>query len=73
MRAQRVTALVTKELKRLVREPTNLFMALINDPEVAFLDEPTVGLDPQSRRATWDLIRGLGDRGRTVVLTTHYI
>ena len=52
---------------------TSLAMALINDPEVAFLDEPTVGLDPQSRRATWGLIRGLGDRGRTVVLTTHYI
>jgi ABC-2 type transport system ATP-binding protein len=52
---------------------TSLAMALVNDPEVAFLDEPTVGMDPQSRRATWDLIGGLGDRGRTVILTTHYI
>ncbi|MBN2335477.1 ATP-binding cassette domain-containing protein [Candidatus Bathyarchaeota archaeon] len=52
---------------------TSLAMALINGPEVAFLDEPTVGMDPQSRRATWDLIRGIGDSGRTVVLTTHYI
>jgi len=52
---------------------TSLAMALIHDPEIAFLDEPTVGLDPQSRRATWDLIRGLKERGRTVILTTHYI
>ncbi len=52
---------------------TSLAMALVHDPEIAFLDEPTVGLDPQSRRATWDLIRGLKERGRTVILTTHYI
>ncbi len=52
---------------------TSLAMALVNDPEIAFLDEPTVGLDPQARRATWDLIRGLKERGRTVILTTHYI
>jgi len=51
----------------------SLAMALVHDPEIAFLDEPTVGLDPQSRRATWDLIRGLKERGRTVILTTHYI
>jgi ABC-2 type transport system ATP-binding protein len=48
-------------------------MALVHDPEVAFLDEPTVGLDPQSRRATWGLIKDLKKRGRTVILTTHYI
>ncbi len=52
---------------------TSLAMALVHDPEIAFLDEPTVGLDPQSRRATWGLIRGLKERGRTVILTTHYI
>jgi len=52
---------------------TSLAMALVHDPEIAFLDEPTVGLDPQSRRATWDLIRDLRERGRTVILTTHYI
>jgi len=52
---------------------TSLAMALIHDPELAFLDEPTVGLDPQSRRATWDLIGDLKERGRTVILTTHYI
>ena len=52
---------------------TSLAMALVHEPELAFLDEPTVGMDPQSRRATWDLIRSLKERGRTVILTTHYI
>jgi ABC-2 type transport system ATP-binding protein len=46
-------------------------LALINDPEVVFLDELTTGLDPQSRRAIWDLIRGIRGRGKTVFLTTH--
>jgi ABC-2 type transport system ATP-binding protein len=52
---------------------TSLAMALVHEPELAFLDEPTVGMDPQSRRATWDLIRSLKEKGRTVILTTHYI
>jgi len=51
----------------------NLAMALINDPEIAFLDEPTVGMDPQSRRATWGFIEEFRQRGKTVILTTHYI
>ena len=46
-------------------------LALINDPEVVFLDELTTGLDPQSRRAIWELVRGIRDRGKTVFLTTH--
>src|SRR3982750_150785 len=46
-------------------------LALINDPEVVFLDELTTGLDPQARRAIWDLNRGIRDRGKTVFLTTH--
>jgi ABC-2 type transport system ATP-binding protein len=46
-------------------------LALINDPEVVFLDELTTGLDPQSRRAIWDLVRGIRDLGKTVFLTTH--
>src|SRR5438067_2772898 len=46
-------------------------LALINDPEVVFLDELTTGLDPQSRRAIWDLVRGIRARGKTVFLTTH--
>jgi ABC-2 type transport system ATP-binding protein len=46
-------------------------LALINDPDVVFLDELTTGLDPQSRRTIWDLVRGIRDRGKTVFLTTH--
>jgi ABC-2 type transport system ATP-binding protein len=47
--------------------------ALVGDPEVLFLDEPTTGLDPQSRRQVWDIVNGFKDRGRTVLLTTHYM
>ena len=46
-------------------------LALINDPEVVFLDELTTGLDPQARRAIWELVRGIRQHGKTVVLTTH--
>jgi len=46
-------------------------LALINDPEVVFLDELTTGLDPQARRKIWDLVRGIRERGKTVFLTTH--
>jgi ABC-2 type transport system ATP-binding protein len=48
-----------------------IVLALINDPQVVFLDELTTGLDPQSRRAIWDLVRGIRERGKTVLLTTH--
>ena len=46
-------------------------LALINDPELVFLDELTTGLDPQARRAIWDLVKGIRQRGKTVFLTTH--
>ena len=46
-------------------------LALINDPELVFLDELTTGLDPQARHAIWDLVRGIRERGKTVFLTTH--
>jgi len=46
-------------------------LALIHDPEVVFLDELTTGLDPQARRAIWELVKGMRDRGKTVFLTTH--
>jgi ABC-2 type transport system ATP-binding protein len=48
-------------------------LALIGDPELIFLDEPTTGFDPAARRAAWDVIRQLADLGKTVVLTTHYL
>jgi ABC-2 type transport system ATP-binding protein len=47
--------------------------ALVGDPELLFLDEPTTGLDPQSRRQLWELIERFRARGRTIVLTTHYM
>jgi len=47
--------------------------ALVGDPELLFLDEPTTGLDPQSRRQLWEIVRNLRARGRTIVLTTHYM
>lgn len=51
----------------------NLIMALVHDPDIAFLDEPTVAMDPQSRHAVWDFIRELKNRGKTIILTTHYM
>ena len=51
----------------------SLIMALVNDPAIAFLDEPTVGMDPQSRHSVWDFIKELKANGKTVILTTHYM
>ena len=51
----------------------NIAMALINDPELIFLDEPTVGMDVQSRHAVWDFLKELKTRNRTIILTTHYM
>ena len=48
-------------------------VAFVNDPEIVILDEPTTGLDPQARRAMWDVIEVFRRRGRTVLLTTHYM
>jgi len=55
------------------RQRLLLAIALINDPDLVFLDEPTTGLDPQARRNFWDLVRSVKARGTTVVLTTHYM
>jgi len=51
----------------------NLIMALISDPHILFLDEPTVGMDPRVRRTTWEFISSLKETNKTIILTTHYI
>jgi ABC-2 type transport system ATP-binding protein len=51
----------------------SLVLALIHDPQIAFLDEPTVAMDPQSRHAVWDFIKELKKEGKTIILTTHYM
>jgi ABC-2 type transport system ATP-binding protein len=48
-------------------------LAMINDPEIVFLDEPTTGMDPQARRHLWDVIGDMKDQGKTILLTTHYM
>ena len=55
------------------KQRLNVACAIIGDPELLFLDEPTTGLDPQSRRQLWDIIRAFREQGRTVLLTTHYM
>lgn len=56
-----------------MKRRVSIAMALVQDPEVIFLDEPTVTMDPQSRRAMWDVIRQLKSEGKTTLLTTHYM
>jgi len=63
----------TRELSGGQKQRLALGMALINDPELIILDEPTTGLDPVARRGVHDIVREIKNRGRTVILTTHYI
>jgi ABC-2 type transport system ATP-binding protein len=55
------------------RRRLDFALALVGDPELIFLDEPTTGFDPAARRAAWDVVRALRDLGKTIVLTTHYL
>jgi ABC-2 type transport system ATP-binding protein len=65
---QRVRTLSGGKARRL-----DFALALVGDPELIFLDEPTTGFDPAARRAAWDVVRSLQDLGKTVLLTTHYL
>ena len=64
---------LTKELSGGQRQRLSVALAMVNDPELIFLDEPTTGLDPQARHSLWAQIEALRGQGRTVLLTTHYM
>jgi ABC-2 type transport system ATP-binding protein len=67
--AKRVTGKYSGGMKRRL----SLALALIHDPQVVFLDEPTVAMDPQSRHAVWDFVKDQKTHGKTIILTTHYM
>ncbi|UCD14004.1 MAG: ATP-binding cassette domain-containing protein [Thermoplasmatales archaeon] len=62
-----------KNLSGGLKQRVGVAIALVNDPDIVFLDEPTTGLDPKARREVWEVIAGLRKRGKTVFLTTHYM
>jgi ABC-2 type transport system ATP-binding protein len=63
----------TKDLSGGQRQRLAVALSLVNDPELVFLDEPTTGMDPAARRSLWDIVTGLKDAGKTILLTTHYL
>jgi ABC-2 type transport system ATP-binding protein len=63
----------TQDLSGGQRQRLSVALALVNNPELVFLDEPTTGMDPAARRALWDVVLGLKSGGHTVLLTTHYL
>jgi ABC-2 type transport system ATP-binding protein len=63
----------SKDLSGGQRQRLSVALALVNDAEIVFLDEPTTGMDPQARRQLWDVVRDLQRQGKTIMLTTHYM
>jgi ABC-2 type transport system ATP-binding protein len=64
---------LVKDLSGGQKQRLSIATALVNDPDLVFLDEPTTGLDPQARHSFWDLIRDIREQGKTVIITTHYM
>jgi ABC-2 type transport system ATP-binding protein len=62
-----------RDLSGGLKQRVGIAVALVNDPEIVFLDEPTTGLDPRARHDVWDVIKGLKAKGKTIFLTTHYM
>ena len=62
-----------KNLSGGLKQRVGIAISLVNDPDIVFLDEPTTGLDPNARREVWDIIQSLKAKGKTVILTTHYM
>ncbi|MCT4620351.1 MAG: ABC transporter ATP-binding protein [Marinisporobacter sp.] len=64
---------LSKKLSGGMQRKLMIAKALVNDPDILFLDEPTVGIDVNNRRKIWDMLKGMKDMGKTIILTTHYI
>jgi ABC-2 type transport system ATP-binding protein len=62
-----------KNLSGGLKQRVGVAISMVNDPDIVFLDEPTTGLDPKARREVWEVIKGLKAKGKTVILTTHYM
>ncbi len=62
-----------KNLSGGLKQRVGVAISMVNDPDIIFLDEPTTGLDPKARREVWDVVKGLKTKGKTVILTTHYM
>lgn len=62
-----------KNLSGGLKQRVGVAISMVNDPDIVFLDEPTTGLDPKARREVWEVIKGLKAKGKTIILTTHYM